>query len=101
MNGWLIEDDYEEEEVEETDEDEIEVDDEEEVEEMDEDEMEVDDDGKEDGEDNIENDAEVINPYEEVNPLNRPPLGSDEESEFAPPDIPVVDANLELIPLIV
>ncbi|GJW57770.1 putative reverse transcriptase domain-containing protein, partial [Tanacetum coccineum] len=84
MNGWLIKDD----------------DEEEEVEEMDEDEMEVDDDGKEDDEDNVEEEVEVINPYEEVGPLNRLPSGSDEESEFAPPAISVVDANLEPIPLI-
>nr|GEY19437.1 putative reverse transcriptase domain-containing protein [Tanacetum cinerariifolium] len=32
-----------------------------------------------------EDDAEVINPYEEVNPHNRPPLTSDEETVFAPP----------------
>ncbi|GJV07957.1 hypothetical protein Tco_1345613 [Tanacetum coccineum] len=64
----------------------------------DEDEMEVDDNGEEDGEDNIEDDAEVINLYEEVDPLNRPPIGSNEESEFAPLATPVVDANLELIP---
>nr|GEX67731.1 hypothetical protein [Tanacetum cinerariifolium] len=58
MNGWLIKDNEEEEEVEEEDEEEIEA-------EEDED-MEV-----EDNED--ENDAEIIQPYEEVNPLNRPP----------------------------
>ncbi|GKA72383.1 hypothetical protein Tco_0778599, partial [Tanacetum coccineum] len=71
------------------------------VEEMDEDAMEVDDDGEEEGEDNVENKSEVINLYEEVDPLNRPPPGFDEESKFAPPAIPVVDANLEPIPLIV
>nr|GEX12670.1 putative reverse transcriptase domain-containing protein [Tanacetum cinerariifolium] len=32
-----------------------------------------------------EDDAEVINPYEEVDPHNRPPPTSDEETEFAPP----------------
>ncbi|GJS75412.1 hypothetical protein Tco_0725293 [Tanacetum coccineum] len=73
MNGWLIEDD-EEEEV---------------VEEMDEDEMELDDDGEEEGKDNVEDEAEVINLYEEVDPLNRPPPGSNKESKFAPPAIPV------------
>nr|GEU84270.1 putative reverse transcriptase domain-containing protein [Tanacetum cinerariifolium] len=30
-------------------------------------------------------DAEVINPYEEADPHNRPPPTSDEETEFAPP----------------
>nr|GEU90887.1 hypothetical protein [Tanacetum cinerariifolium] len=85
MNGWLIEDD----------------DEEEEVEEIDEDEMEVDDVDEEDGEDNVNDDAEVINPYEEVDPLKQPPLDSDEESEFAPLAIPFVDANLEPIPPII
>ncbi|GKA05633.1 putative reverse transcriptase domain-containing protein [Tanacetum coccineum] len=85
-NGWLIEDDDDEEE---------------EVEEMDEDEMEVDDDGEKDDEDNVEEEVEVINPYEEVDPLNRLPPSSDEESEFVPPAIPIVDANLEPIPPIV
>nr|GEX36894.1 hypothetical protein [Tanacetum cinerariifolium] len=85
INGWLVEDD----------------DEKEEFKEMDEDEMEVDDDGEEDGEDNVDDDAEVINPYEEVDPLNRPPLGSNEEFKFAPPAIPVVDANIETIPPIV
>nr|GEZ26087.1 putative reverse transcriptase domain-containing protein [Tanacetum cinerariifolium] len=39
----------------------------------------------EDNEGNEEDDAEVINPYEEADPHNRPPPTSDEESEFAPP----------------
>nr|GFA80175.1 hypothetical protein [Tanacetum cinerariifolium] len=42
-------------------------------------------------EDNVDDDAEVINPYEEVDPLNRPPPRSNEESEFVPPAILVVD----------
>nr|GFA94037.1 hypothetical protein [Tanacetum cinerariifolium]GFB06644.1 hypothetical protein [Tanacetum cinerariifolium] len=42
-------------------------------------------------EDNVDDDAEVINPYEEVDPLNRPPPGSNEKSEFVPPAILVVD----------
>nr|GEX89956.1 hypothetical protein [Tanacetum cinerariifolium] len=53
MNGWLVEDDDEEEKV---------------------DEMNV---------DNDEDDAEVVHPYEEVNPLNRPPPDSDKEAVFA------------------
>nr|GEW27366.1 putative reverse transcriptase domain-containing protein [Tanacetum cinerariifolium] len=32
-----------------------------------------------------EDDAEVINPYKEVDPHNRPPPTSNEETEFAPP----------------
>ncbi|GKA58202.1 hypothetical protein Tco_0757390 [Tanacetum coccineum] len=53
MNGWILEDDDEEEEEEDP-------------------EME---------EENDDNDAEVINPYEEANPLNLPPPDSDTESE--------------------
>ncbi|GJY26967.1 putative reverse transcriptase domain-containing protein [Tanacetum coccineum] len=40
-----------------------------------------------------EDDAEVINPYEVADPFNRPPPTSDEESEFAPHVVPIVDAN--------
>ncbi|GJT17446.1 hypothetical protein Tco_0876152 [Tanacetum coccineum] len=77
MNRWLIEDD----------DDELEED---RVGDDDEEEMEMD-----------ENDEEVINPYEEVDPLNRPPPISDEESEFAPPVVPIFDANDELVPTII
>nr|GEZ56492.1 hypothetical protein [Tanacetum cinerariifolium] len=34
---------------------------------------------------NEEDDAEVINPYEEADPHNQPPPTSDKETEFAPP----------------
>nr|GEX21678.1 putative reverse transcriptase domain-containing protein [Tanacetum cinerariifolium] len=61
-------------------------------------EMEIDDDDEENGGNDVKDDAEVINPYEEVNPLNRPPPTSDEESEFKPPVIPIVDANDEPVP---
>ncbi|GKB72219.1 hypothetical protein Tco_0933631 [Tanacetum coccineum] len=57
MNGWILEDDEEEEEEEDP--------------EMEE-EME---------EENDDDDAEVINPYEEADPLNLPPPDSDTESE--------------------
>ncbi|GJZ45595.1 hypothetical protein Tco_0593191 [Tanacetum coccineum] len=57
MNGWILEDDEEEEEEQDP--------------EMEE-EME---------EENDDDDAEVINPYEEADPLNLPPLDSDTESE--------------------
>nr|GFB12781.1 putative reverse transcriptase domain-containing protein [Tanacetum cinerariifolium] len=40
-----------------------------------------------------EEDAEVINLYEEANPHNRPPPTSDEETEFAPPVVQIVDAD--------
>ncbi|GJT44919.1 hypothetical protein Tco_0953634 [Tanacetum coccineum] len=43
----------------------------------------------------------VINAYEEVDPLNRPPPASDEETEFAPPIVPIVDADDEPIPPVI
>ncbi|GJW73540.1 hypothetical protein Tco_0132910 [Tanacetum coccineum] len=85
MNGWLIEDDDEE--VEEDG-----VDDE------DDEEMEMDEEDEDDGVNDNEDEAEVINAYEEVDPLNRPPPASDEETEFAPPVVPIVDADDEPIP---
>ncbi|GKC67886.1 hypothetical protein Tco_1100484, partial [Tanacetum coccineum] len=57
-----------------------------------------------DDDDELEEDvdeAKVINPYEEADPLNRPPPTSDEEFEFAPPVVPIVDANDELVPPII
>nr|GEY29449.1 putative reverse transcriptase domain, ribonuclease H-like domain, aspartic peptidase domain protein [Tanacetum cinerariifolium] len=48
-----------------------------------------------------EDDAEVINPYEEVDPHNRPPLTSDEETEFAPPVVQIVDADDVPIPPVI
>ncbi|GJZ38322.1 hypothetical protein Tco_0584513, partial [Tanacetum coccineum] len=59
MNGWILEDDEEEEEEEEDPEREEEM------------EEENDDD----------DDAEIINPYEEADPLNLPPPDSNTESE--------------------
>nr|GEW17414.1 hypothetical protein [Tanacetum cinerariifolium] len=50
---------------------------------------------------NDEDDAEVINPYEEVDPLNQPPPTSDEVSEFTPPVVPIANANDELIPPVI
>ncbi|GJX65931.1 putative reverse transcriptase domain-containing protein [Tanacetum coccineum] len=47
-----------------------------------------------------EEEAEIIYPYDEVDPNNRPPLASDDESEFAPFVIPVVNAENELVPSI-
>nr|GFA35237.1 hypothetical protein [Tanacetum cinerariifolium] len=48
-----------------------------------------------------EEDAEVINPYEEVDPYNRPPPTSDEETEFAPPVVQIADANDVPIPPVI
>nr|GFB89924.1 hypothetical protein [Tanacetum cinerariifolium] len=45
-----------------------------------------------------EDDAEVINPYEEADPHNRPPLTSNEETEFAPPVVQITDADDVPIP---
>nr|GEW69912.1 putative reverse transcriptase domain-containing protein [Tanacetum cinerariifolium] len=85
MNGWLIEDDDEEVEEDRVDDEEIEVDEE------------YADDDVNDNKD----EAEVINAYKEVNPLNRPPPTSDKETEFAPPVFPVADVNDEPIPPVI
>nr|GFA91702.1 hypothetical protein [Tanacetum cinerariifolium] len=45
-----------------------------------------------------EDDAEVINPYEEADPHNRPPPTSDEEIKFAPPVVQITDADDVPIP---
>nr|GEY54892.1 putative reverse transcriptase domain-containing protein [Tanacetum cinerariifolium] len=70
----------------------IEEDPEEEPEEEEEDEDRVNDD---------EDDAEVINPYEEADPHNRPPPTSDEETEFAPPVVQITDADDVPIPPVI
>ncbi|GJV70287.1 hypothetical protein Tco_1485796 [Tanacetum coccineum] len=88
INGWLIEDD----------DDELEED---RVGDDDEEEMEMDENDEENGGKDDEDDAEVINPYKEADPLNRPPPTSDEESEFAPPVVPIVDGNDEPVPPVI
>nr|GEW65511.1 hypothetical protein [Tanacetum cinerariifolium] len=88
MNGWLIEDDDEE--VEEDG-----------VDNVDDEEIEVDEEDKDDGVDDNEDEAEVINAYEEVDPLNQPPPTSDEETEFAPPVVLIADVNNEPIPPVI
>ncbi|GKC17932.1 hypothetical protein Tco_1014714, partial [Tanacetum coccineum] len=90
MKGWLIEDDDDE-----LEEDVIGDGDD------DEEEMEMDENDEENGGNDDEDDAEVINLYEEVDPLNRPPPTSDEESEFEPSVVPVVDANNEPVPPVI
>ncbi|GJW00610.1 reverse transcriptase domain-containing protein [Tanacetum coccineum] len=67
----------------------------------DEEEMEADENDEETGGNDDEDDAKVIHPYEEANPLIRPPSTSDEESEFAPPVVPIVDANDEPVPPVI
>nr|GEU87103.1 putative reverse transcriptase domain-containing protein [Tanacetum cinerariifolium] len=46
----------------------------------------------------MEDDAEVINPYEEADPHNRPPPTFDEETEFAPPVVQIADVDNIPIP---
>nr|GEV44674.1 putative reverse transcriptase domain-containing protein [Tanacetum cinerariifolium] len=48
-----------------------------------------------------EDDAEVINPYEEADPHNRPPPTSDEETEFASPVVQIADADDVPIPPVI
>nr|GEU43970.1 putative reverse transcriptase domain-containing protein [Tanacetum cinerariifolium] len=48
-----------------------------------------------------EDDAEVINPYEEADPHNRPPLTSDEETEFAPHVVQIANADDVPIPPVI
>nr|GEX37244.1 putative reverse transcriptase domain-containing protein [Tanacetum cinerariifolium] len=48
-----------------------------------------------------EDDAEVINPYEEAYPHNRPPPTSNEETEFAPPVVQIADVDDVPIPPVI
>nr|GEX21081.1 retrotransposon protein, putative, unclassified [Tanacetum cinerariifolium] len=48
-----------------------------------------------------EDDAEVINPYEEADPHNRQPPTSDEETEFAPPVVQIADVDDVPIPHVI
>nr|GFD54804.1 hypothetical protein [Tanacetum cinerariifolium] len=82
-NGWLEED---------PDEDEEEDPEEEPEEEEIEDEDMVNDE---------EDDVEVINPYEEANPHNRPPPTSNEETEFAPHVVRIANADDVSIPPVI
>nr|GEW76140.1 hypothetical protein [Tanacetum cinerariifolium] len=50
---------------------------------------------------NEEDDAEVINPYEETNPHNRLPPTSNEETEFAPHVVQIADADDVPIPPVI
>nr|GEV91573.1 putative reverse transcriptase domain-containing protein [Tanacetum cinerariifolium] len=52
-------------------------------------------------EDDEEDDAKVINPYEEADPHNRPPPTFDEETEFAPPVVQIADVDNIPIPPVV
>ncbi|GJY36973.1 hypothetical protein Tco_0422351 [Tanacetum coccineum] len=70
---WLVGDDNEEEEVDEMEDDEMDV-------------------------DNDEDDVEVVHPYEEADPLNRPPPDSDMETVFARATAPVTSSTLQPLP---
>nr|GEZ77375.1 hypothetical protein [Tanacetum cinerariifolium] len=50
---------------------------------------------------NEEDDAEVINPYEEADPHNRPPPTSDEKTEFTPPVVQIADVDDVPIPPVI
>nr|GFA46463.1 hypothetical protein [Tanacetum cinerariifolium] len=50
---------------------------------------------------NEEDDAEVINPYKEVDPHNRPPPTSNEEIKFTPPVVQIADADDVPIPPVI
>ncbi|GJU44621.1 hypothetical protein Tco_1201887, partial [Tanacetum coccineum] len=86
-NGWLDEDDDEEPEKDEADED----NDEEMEEEEDEEEEKI----------VAEDEVEIIYPYDEAYPNNRPPPALDDESEFAPSFIPVFDAENRPVPPVI
>ncbi|GJR34166.1 hypothetical protein Tco_1209850 [Tanacetum coccineum] len=87
-NGWLEEDNNEEPEEDEADEDNNEEIEEEDEEMEDEEEEEI----------AAKEEAEIIYPYDEVDLNNRPPPASDDESEFAPFVIPVVNAANKPVP---
>nr|GFC72597.1 hypothetical protein [Tanacetum cinerariifolium] len=48
-----------------------------------------------------EDGAEVINPYEEADPYNSPPLTSHEETEFTPPVVQIADDDDVPIPPVI
>nr|GEV96300.1 putative reverse transcriptase domain, ribonuclease H-like domain, aspartic peptidase domain protein [Tanacetum cinerariifolium] len=48
-----------------------------------------------------EDDVEVINPYEEADPYNRPPPTSDKETKFAPHVVQIADADDVPIPPVI
>ncbi|GKG49253.1 hypothetical protein Tco_0515705, partial [Tanacetum coccineum] len=60
-----------------------------------------DEDDEDNGGNDNKDDAKVINVYEEVDPLNRPPPISDEKTEFAPLVVPIADVNDEPVPPVI
>ncbi|GJW31706.1 putative reverse transcriptase domain-containing protein [Tanacetum coccineum] len=69
---------------------------------MEDDKMDVDndEDDEDDAEVNDEDDVEVVHPYEEADPLNRPPPDSNMETVFARATAPVTSSTLQPLPLI-
>ncbi|GJX55573.1 retrovirus-related pol polyprotein from transposon TNT 1-94 [Tanacetum coccineum] len=106
-NRWLDEaDDEEPEEDEEADEDnneEIEEEDEEADEDNNEEIKEEDKEMEDEEEEEIvaKEEAEIIYPYDEADPNNRPPPTSNDESEFSPSVIPVFDAKNRPVPPVI
>ncbi|GKF69619.1 hypothetical protein Tco_0202676, partial [Tanacetum coccineum] len=96
-NGWLDKDDDKEPEEDEADEDNDEELEEDEVDEDNDEEMEEEEDDEEE-EIVAEDEAEIIYPYDEADPNNRPLPASDDEYEFAPSVIPVFDAENSPVP---
>ncbi|GJY78400.1 hypothetical protein Tco_0484201 [Tanacetum coccineum] len=68
---------------------------------VDDDDEEMDEDDEDSGGNDNEDKAEVINAYKEVDPLNRPPSTSNEETEFTPPVVPIADVNDEPVPPVI
>ncbi|GKF97537.1 hypothetical protein Tco_0293358, partial [Tanacetum coccineum] len=99
-NGWLDEDNDEETEEDEADEDNNEEPKEDEADEDNDDEMEEEEDQEEE-EIVAEDEVKIIYPYDEADPNNRPPLTSDDESEFAPSVILVFDAKNRPVPPVI
>ncbi|GJV81781.1 reverse transcriptase domain-containing protein [Tanacetum coccineum] len=106
-NGWLDEDDDEEPEEDEAEPEEDEADEdndkepeEDEADEDNDEEMEEEEDEEEE-EIVAEDEADIIYPYDEADPNNRPPPASNDESEFAPSVIPVFDAENRPVPPII
>ncbi|GJY68058.1 hypothetical protein Tco_0471040 [Tanacetum coccineum] len=73
------------------------LEDDEEMEEEDDEEME----DEEEEEIVAEDEAEIIHPYDEADPNNRPPPALDDEFEFAPSVIPVFDAENRPVPPVI
>ncbi|GJT34749.1 putative reverse transcriptase domain-containing protein [Tanacetum coccineum] len=99
-NGWLDEDDDEDPKEDKADEDNDEEPEEDEADEDNDEDMEEEEDEEEE-EIVAEDEAEIIYPYDEADPNNRPLPASNDESEFGPFFIPVFDAENRLVPPVI